>query len=209
MTLRIEPATLARANAELRAGHRRRAARSARAIATRGTEEQVRELVHLLATYIDELGDVHPNRRPTKEEEAEQAALDGRLAQHFADEMRRASAARELRVLLIARDVVDGRKIGPNTLADLLHFLGYGIEGEPEGLTIDELHGQRATLFADPAAAAELLGYLKPLCEAQLRAWRLHNKRRQGGPSLFRAVVAEKYGVEERTLKEVTVKTSE
>lgn len=211
VTLRIAIATPANVDQDLRIGRPHRAAKVAEEIAEHGSESDVREVARMLARYLQSLAPpARPRRgRPTKDEEWEQAREEGRPSKALITMWKLGMAQRDLRVLLIARDIAAGREIGPKTISRMIFMLGYRVAGEPKELHIDKLLEQRAQRFADAAAAAEALAFLKPICEAELRAWKLHNKARQGGVSRLHEAVAARHGVKLYALKDVTEKTSE
>lgn len=200
MTLVLPAPSSAQVEAHLKAGRRSEAASIARRLASDGSEKDVRELALVFARHLKSLGDVRPARRPRNDE-----LLD------LSRELTLAAASRELRFLLIARDIVDGQPIGPRTLARMLAFTGQSIEGEPAA-TIEEVMDFRAARLAeDQDGAKQVRDDLHALCAQELRLWGLNPERvaRQGFRATYRRKVASKFSLQDRVLKEVTEKTSE
>lgn len=186
------------------------AAKAAREQLATASADDLRELVAILAERVEALGDARPRRRPRHDEHGPSST------RAFAKRMGFAGAARDLRVLLICRDLVDKpRSVGPVTLSRLLFLLRHGLEDDPEGLVLPDLIQHRAArLAADPDLTAQLLEALHPLAVAELRDFRASpaDVARRGFRAVYRRRVAarwKKAGIAEGDLEKITEKTSE
>lgn len=207
-TLRIRPPSLDDVVRELAAGQRRRAAQSARAVAQYADADALRTLAAILADAVEQAGDIRPNRRPTKTEAAQYAVERGELLRLLEPDLKRVGAIRDLREMLIARDLADKKRVGPKTLAQMMMLSGHGFDDEPD-LPYPALDDWREARLSDPAAAEAAREFLRAYAVAVLKRRRLNRVPRAGGPSEFRRRIAEAHGVALSLLKGVTVKTSE
>lgn len=182
----------------LAAGRRTEAAQEARAMVGSTTREELQELVEILAEQVQAQGDDRPRGRPPTN-----TAARAWLGLAIADR----------RALLICRELVDRRPVGPRSLAWLSWWWRLRLDGEPDGQAIDALLAHRAAqLAADPDLTAQLLEHLRPRAEAELSRWALRNIVRQKCRAKTREAVVKHYarrGITDADLREAPPKVCE